>query len=191
MHSSHSVVSILIVAALVVPTVSLASDKAEATGNTCGFSSRIIFLESAPRDRFTVQNTSSGNWSITRVNLDLSSSAGNLIFDVTADGAGVEVYQPYRSENGEAKLSQQPVVVDGDQIIELSFSRFSPGDKHQFSIDIDDQLSESELGQIRVSGGEITGAAIIVAVTNRDGEEHVVSSVFDETNKATLEGGSC
>lgn len=174
-----------------MPASAGASDKPSSGNTFCGFSSKVRFAEGAPRDRFTVQNNSASDWQITTVNLDMSSSAGNLIFDVTADGAGVEVFQPFRSEDGEATLSAQPVVDDGDQIIILEFSSFSPGDQHQFSIDVDDQLSQSELGQIRVSGGEITGASITLGITNQSGDEHSVSGLFDDSSWILLDSGNC
>lgn len=180
-----------ILATITICTAVVASEQPASDIKLCGFSSSIKFTESAPRDRFSIQNTSLSDWSINTVSLDLSTSAGNLIFDVTAQGAGVEVFQPFRAEAGDATLATEPVVDDGDQSILLQFSTFKPEEVYQFSIDLDDQLIKSELGQIRVSGGEIEGATVTLAITNSDGGEQIVTGQFDETNQAVLPGEQC
>jgi len=168
-----------------------AADQPTSAESVCGFSSSIRFIEGAPRDRFFIANNSSETWDITAINVDLSASAGNLFFDVTGDGAGVEVFQPFRTENGEAKLREQPRVDDGQQSILLSFSTFSPDQEYVFSIDIDDQLTQSELGQIRVSGGEMQGATLTLNIINSQDEALSITGVFDSTNQLTLNGANC
>ncbi|MFK8081293.1 MAG: hypothetical protein AB8B97_13480 [Granulosicoccus sp.] len=190
MYVFNRFIPLLTLVVLVTPVRTLASEQITTDPDTCGFSSSIRFTESAPRDRFTIKNTST-DWHIKRINLDVSTSAGNLIFDVTAEGAGVEVFQPFRSEDGDATLSNQPLVSDGDQAIELIFSTFKPGDQHQFSIDVDDQLSQSELGQIRVSGGEMTGASVTLDIVDLNGKQQSISAVFDNNNLATVDSGNC
>lgn len=191
MHLSTVIISILIATTLSISLFTQASETSAADSDMCGFSSSARFVESAPRDRFSFQNTSSSDWKITTLSLDLSSSAGNLIFDVTAAGAGVEVFQSFRAESGEAMLSTEPQVIDGDQSILLDFSTFNPADEYQFSIDVDDQLSQSELGQIRVSGGEIAGATITLEISNSNGDKRTVSGAFDKTNRVTLNSEGC
>lgn len=135
----------------------------------CGHGVSMVFTESAPRDRFEIRNGSSSGQSIQRLTLDLSGSAGRLIFDTVDGGTGVEVFQPFRVEQGEAKLKGLPAVQDGSDRITLDFSRFEPGQYFRFSIDVDDQLTASELGQIRVSGREMEGAVLIALVGPRAG----------------------
>jgi hypothetical protein len=51
-----------------------------------------------------------------------------------------------------------------------------------FSIDVDDRLTGSDLGQIRVTGGEMAGAAAIFETT--DGRR--TKAVFDTQNRAQV-----
>jgi len=122
----------------------------------------------------------------------MSSSYGNLIFDVTGDGAGVQVFQPFRNEQGDASLATEPGVADGDQQLTLEFSMFDPGQLYQFSIDVDDQLAQSDLGQIRVSGSEMTGASLLFTIVNKDSGELVeITGEFNNDNQVLLESGDC
>lgn len=158
----------------------------------CAFSSIARFIESAPRDRFSIQNTSAEGWLIHRIQLDLDDTEGKLIFDVTAEGAGVEVFQPFRDEaEGKANLLNAPRILDGDTKIDLNFENFTSGQQYQFSIDVDDQLAQSQLGQIRVSGSEMMGATMILDISGPDGAGHTVSGVFDNSNRATLLASTC
>lgn len=157
----------------------------------CGFSASAQFTESAPRDRFSIRNTSDESWQIRSAKLDLSTSKGRLIFDITAQGAGVEVFQPFRNETGEAILQSEPTVLDGQQTIELAFSSFSADQNYGFSIDVDDQLTESELGQIRVSGSEMNGATLAFDIINSSGEQYTISGTFNSENALQLPSPSC
>ena len=89
----------------------------------------VRFTESAPRDRFTVQNVgtcASGPFELT---IDLSKSAAGLIFDTTAQGAGVEVYQPFNASSGQVTLTSGSVVSDGDESLSVKVSGLAPGAK--------------------------------------------------------------
>ena len=55
----------------------------------------VVFKESAPKDSFILNNESLCNFQDVLVKIDLSQSTGRLIFDTTASGAGVEVFQPF------------------------------------------------------------------------------------------------
>ena len=168
-----------------------ASDAINDEPNLYGFISSARFVESAPRDRFIISNESSAGWSIVAVAIDLSTSAGNLIFDTTAEGAGVEVFQPFRNDGGKANLEQEPQVSDGDQSINLRFSTFQAGEDFTFSIDIDDQLTSSDLGQIRVSNNEFIGTHLNLRIVNSEGSTHTLSGTFDDANRALLQNRAC
>lgn len=128
----------------------------------CEHEVSLAFTESAPRDLFEIRNGASKGQSIQRVTLDLAGSAGRLVFDTVEGGTGVEVFQPFRVESGDAKLSESPAVQDGSERLELVFDRFDAGQRFRFSIDVDDRLTASDLGQIRVSGREMEGALLTV-----------------------------
>lgn len=162
----------------------------KATG-VCGFEASVQFNESAPRDSFRISNTSSGNWFITALSLDMSTSAGNLIFDVTAEGAGVEVFQPFRADDGEASLLEQPSVLDGDQRLILVLAGFATGVDYRFTIDVDDQLSNSELGQIRVAASEMSGAQLTLDIENASGDTASLTDSFDDNNRIVFQSTAC
>lgn len=150
----------------------------------------LVFTEGAPRDRFEIRNDSSPGQRVQRLTLDLAGSAGRLIFDTVEGGTGVEVFQPFRVESGEARLSKTPVVQDGSDRLELNFAQFEPGQRFVFSIDVDDRLPASDLGQIRVSGSEMAGALLSVLVGPTGGAGREVQARVDSSNRARVQA-SC
>lgn len=123
---------------------------------------RLRFVESAPKDSFHIENV--GECSVGGVELviDLSTSAGRLVFDVTDAGAGVEVYQPFQLVAGEDRVISAIPVTDGDDMAHLTLREMDPGDKVVFTVDVDDTLTTSELGRIRVTGSEINGGSATI-----------------------------
>ena len=73
------------------------------------------FQEGAPKDRFVIENNLCSLSNVT-LTIDLSTAPAGLIFDVTEQGAGVEVYQPVELEQGSAVLTE---VTDGSQKLQL------------------------------------------------------------------------
>jgi hypothetical protein len=53
-----------------------------------------------------------------------------------------------------------------------------------FTIDVDDRLTASDLGQIRVSGSEIQGTVVTLTI-----DEHSYSAVFNAKNLAVIDIG--
>ncbi len=131
---------------------------------------QIRFIEGAPKDRFVLTNVGACEVEASTVKIDLSQSAGRLIFDVAENGAGVEVYQPLEFVEGVDVLRQLPLVVDGQNTIELEITSLAIGDKLAFTIDVDDTIGQRE---ITVTGSEIEGATVSFADA-------------DETNTATF-----
>ncbi len=119
------------------------------------------FIEGAPKDRFVIATDTGlcSNGPIT-FTVDLTGSAGALIFDVTAQGAGVEVFQPFELTTGAGAVSGVTPVVDGDTSLSLSVEAFPAGSEISFTIDVDDTIGARE---ITVSQSEIVGASIIVS----------------------------
>ncbi len=150
--------------------------------NVCGVSVAVLFDEGAPRDRLTISNESEAGVEIAEVSFDLSSSVGQIIFDTVDGGSGVEVFQDFRVEDGAAKLANDPDADDGADSLDLSFSTFGSGESFTFSIDVDDQLVDSELGQIQVTGAEIEGATVTVVLA--DGVQFAGSFTSDSTARA-------
>ncbi|MEO1747091.1 MAG: aggregation factor core [Pseudomonadota bacterium] len=119
----------------------------------------VSFIEGAPKDRFIISNTGSCPLGVTNVEIDLSGSAAGLVFDVSATGAGVEVFQPFELASGGGSVVTQPIVRDGDRTLELQLSQFLPEETISFTIDVDDTASNR---QITVSNSEIVGASFTV-----------------------------
>ncbi|MEO0914720.1 MAG: aggregation factor core, partial [Pseudomonadota bacterium] len=83
----------------------------------------VRFTESAPKDRFTIQNTGPCPVSQISLTLDLAQSAGNLIFDTAAGGSGVEVFQPFEFVGtADANLT----IEDGAQSLTLAIAELGP-----------------------------------------------------------------
>jgi nitrous oxidase accessory protein NosD len=137
----------------------------------------VQFTESAPKDRFVIQNIGTCATGEATITLVLNGSAGGLIFDVTERGAGVEVFQPFDLVSGAEALTGLPVVEDGDSALVLNVAELAPGAQIVFTIDVDDTASARG---IMVSGAEISGATVNVS---RSGETRLAS--FDQ-NAAAL-----
>ncbi len=147
----------------------------------------VIFVESAPKDRFVLTNTGQCSLNDLTVNLDLSNSLGKLIFDTTATGAGVEVFQPFEVRKGNLKLVSSEKVKDGDSTLSLVIESIAANDSVSFTIDVDDTLTQSELGNIRVSGSEIKNASIDVNVQGQQAS----AATFNNKGKALVSLSSC
>lgn len=131
------------------------------------------FVESAPRDRFELRI---GVQPLRALTLDLRTSAGQLVFDTQAGGTGVEVFQPLRDEGG----TQAGAVDDGADRLRVVLLDGAARTQAAFSIDVDDRMTASDLGQIRVTGGEMAGAVVVFEAA--DGTS--LRAVFDADNRA-------
>jgi hypothetical protein len=139
----------------------------------------IRFRESAPKDIFSLENLSQCDLKDVLLEIDLSNSVGHLIFDTTAAGAGVEVFQPFEVKQGNMVLTSAIQVQDGDTSLSVRIDEIIAGETVSFTIDVDDTLPKSELGNIRVSGAEIRGGAVRLSLLDKD----QVTATFG--NKAT------
>lgn len=146
----------------------------------------VRFYESAPKDRFVITNTGGCDTGPFELEVDLTSSIGALIFDTTGAGAGVEVFQPFEIARGRMELVTG-TVRDGDRRLKLRFFQLAPRAEAAFTIDVDDTLQESELGQIRVVGGEMAGSRLHLQREGRD----VLTGTFSRRNLAVLELSDC
>lgn len=143
---------------------------------------QIAFTESAPKDLFSFTNTGECDLTDLTVNIDLSNSAGGLIFDTTASGAGVEVFQPFEVVRGDISLSSALDVTDGDKDLTISIGQIGVSESVVFSIDVDDTMRKSALGMIRVTGSEIEGGMVSLSMADKTG----LSAVFGSDSKAML-----
>ena len=120
--------------------------------------------------------------------IDLGKSRGRLIFDVTGEGAGVEVFQPFEIARGRHLAAAKPLVRDGDDQLSLQLRRLQPADVIAFTIDVDDTLKDSTLGQMRIARSEIEGAMATVVI---EGKGDAVQASFSTDATAVLQRVPC
>ncbi len=142
----------------------------------------VSFTESAPKDRFSIKNVGTCDLSQLIVNIDLTQSDGRLIFDTTAVGAGVEVFQPFEVSTGSLALHTATAVQDGDTELTVKIDSIQANETVSFTIDVDDTLPKSELGMIRVTGSEMNNGAVGVVI----GANAVKTAAFGPNNKAVV-----
>jgi hypothetical protein len=134
----------------------------------------ITFSEGAPKDRFSFIGPST-------LTLDLGGSAAGLIFDTSASGAGVEVFQPFETVAGGEVIAEVSKVMDGDTQVTMSLRGLPPGATLAFTVDVDDTLTASDLGQIRVSESEISGASVRLR-----SDQGAIAAVFEGSSRTVL-----
>ena len=143
----------------------------------------VVFVEGAPKDRFTITNQGTCPLGQMTVQLDLSHSASGLIFDVTGQGAGVEVFQPLELVAGREFLERIPQVQDGDNSMTLPLTGLAVGAAISFTIDLDDTAGQSET---MVSGSEMTGAKVVVQYNGGTQE-----AAFDQASSVVVPVMGC
>lgn len=128
----------------------------------------VVFREGAPKDRFEIANDGSCDLGAAKVSIDLSSSASGVIFDVTGEGAGVEVFQPFQLVSGSAYVDEITTVADGERVVTLLLKSLPASQSIVFTTDLDDTDGGRE---ITVTDEEIRGAAVAVQVGSWNASE--------------------
>jgi len=148
---------------------------------------QVAFKESAPKDQFSFTNVGKCVLDDLIVTIDLSNSAGKLIFDTVPTGSGVEVFQPFEIVNGNLNLVSSASSLDGNDELIIEITNLAPNKTASFTIDLDDTMKVSQLGNIRVAGSEISNAEISVKV----GDQEISSASFGANSKAAVSLPSC
>ncbi len=143
----------------------------------------VQFREGAPTDRFIFDWAGACTVTQATITVDLAGSSAGLIFDVTGEGAGVEVFQPFTLVAGADLVAATSGVTDGAQSLSLEASRLEPGAQIAFTIDVDDTIGARE---ITVSGAEIQGAQVQLSVDNA-----VYLATFGTDAVARIAYGAC
>ena len=141
--------------AVAAAPLAVAAVAAVATAQASGI--KVEFLEGAPKDRFVITNASACDLGAARVFIDLGGSDYGLIFDVTGQGAGVEVFQPLEFTKGADLLVTRPSVRDGDNSVALNLRSLKSKASVSFTIDVDDTANNRE---ITVSDSEFSGSMV-------------------------------
>jgi len=117
------------------------------------------FTEGAPKDAFSFVASNGCLSGPVTIELDLTGSPAGLIFDVSDQGDGVEVFQPFELVSGHTLVVQASPVADGDTSLTLGLRALPEGQSVRFTIDLDDTIGARE---ITVSRSEIVGATVAV-----------------------------
>ncbi|MEX0280538.1 MAG: aggregation factor core [Arenibacterium sp.] len=141
----------------------------------------VRFVEGAPVDQFFFSAASGCPLGAAELTVDLTGSAGGLIFDPTGAGAGVSVYQPLVLVEGASQVLAMPDVRDGDKIMVLKLAELNR--LLSFTTDLDDTMGASET---MVSGAEIAGAVVSVTLAG-----DTYSGVFDDSATARIAIPAC
>jgi nitrous oxidase accessory protein NosD len=136
----------------------------------------VRFVEGAPVDRFSFEVGAGCPLGASVLSLDLTGSAGRLIFDTAGAGAGVQVYQPFVLVEGAEQVAEAPDLRDGDRGLTLELSELSR--TLVFTTDLDDTIGAAET---LVSGSEIAGATVSITL-----EDVTYSGVFDAQARARV-----
>lgn len=142
----------------------------------------VSFIEGAPKDQFLFKNKGQCILNDLVLSIDLSNSSGKLIFDTAETGTGVEVFQPFEVIKGDLKLISSAENLDGSDALTLNILSLEPNKVAGFTIDVDDTLLNSKLGNIRVADTEIKNGLVSLKLPN----EKAASAVFGNTSKATI-----
>ena len=146
----------------------------------------VQFIEGAPTDSFVMTNTSPCTVPAQTVSFDLSTSAAGLIFDVTNDGAGVEVFQPLKVVGANPLVLSTSTITDGDQTLDIQLDQMAPNAQVRVTFDMDDTLKDGDLGQIRVSRSEIEGASVSTSAGQTQ-----AAALFDAKGMSSLAQREC
>ncbi len=150
----------------------------------------IMFREGAPKDRIIIRNQDACSLPRMSLTIDLTPSAGGLIFDTVPGGAGIDVAQPLELESGAARIEQMSTVGDGDRQLLVVVSHLDPREAITLTIDLDDTLTTGLSAPTRVSGGEIAGTLVTVQLGDNPQQQPLTASFAPDAN-AVLRMSSC
>jgi len=147
----------------------------------------VTFIEASPSDLFIVQNRTDCDFYDFGLQIDLRSSAGGLLFDISEGGAGASVYEPFGIAEGRDAVRSFAPVTDGDRVASILFDQLEGRGHVIFTVDVDDTLTEGPYGQTVIDGSEIAGAMLSVTTVG----EAPSTAVFLPDGHATVKLRGC
>ncbi len=147
----------------------------------------VTFVEAAPKDLFIVENRTDCDLYDFGLQIDLKSSAGGLLFDISEGGAGSSVYQPFEIAEGHGSIRSFEPVSDGDRVVSILFDRLGGRSRVVFTVDVDDTLPEGPYGQTMIDGSEIAGSMLFITTVG----EAPSTAAFLPNGEATVKPGGC
>ena len=156
----------------------------------CGPEVVVQFIDAGP-DMFIIDNKSSEAWTLLSLEFRSANSVGRVVFDTDFGGQGSSEPYQFEAVEGDVGLMKEPVVADGAEALDLHFSNFTAGRQFIFTIDLDDRLADSVMGQAHVTGEEIAGAEVSGLFTHPRIGKGTAKGVFGTDGKAHLRGATC
>ncbi|WP_193182024.1 hypothetical protein [Nisaea sediminum] len=147
----------------------------------------VSFTESSPVDLIVVENRSDCDLHDFGLQIDLRSSAGGLVFDISEGGAGASVYQPFEILEGREAVRGFSPVRDGDRTASIQFGTLEARRRVIFMVDVDDTLTDGAWSQTVIDGLEIAGTGLILTMVG----EAPSTVVFLPDGQATLQIRGC
>ncbi|MEO9903870.1 hypothetical protein [Nisaea sp.] len=147
----------------------------------------VTFVEAAPKDLFIVENRMDCDLYDFGLQIDLRSSAGGLLFDISEGGAGASVYQPFEIAEGHGAIRSFEPVTDGDRVVSILFDRLDGRSRVVFTVDVDDTLPEGPYGQTMIDGLEIAGSKVFMTMVG----EPPSMAAFLPSGEATVKHRGC
>lgn len=183
----HAFPTVLFLAAGLLAATAITAPKPAAA---CGPEVVIQFIDSGP-DVFIIDNKSREDWTLLSLEFRSANSTGRVVFDTDFGGQGSSEPYQFEAVAGDVGLMKEPVVADGAESLDLHFSNFSAGRQFMFTIDLDDRLESSPMGQAHVTGEEIAGAEVSGLFTHPRIGEGRAKGTFGTDGKAHLRGATC
>lgn len=183
----------MVLAALLASAAPAAAQEPPAADETpaCGPRITLTYEEAVP-DFFTIKNLSPAGWVLEALTIDLTSSAGQAIFDTEAGGPGVNGAEQFNQyHRGPVRLTAVTPVADGDRALALAFEGFVAQERFVFFIDLDDTAPNSPLGQALLTFGEIAGSKVTARLRGPTGDATQIEAVFGDRGIADSGAGGC
>lgn len=167
------------------------SAAAQSQAPACGPRLVVEYTDDGP-DVFLIRNLSGEGWSLDTLTIDLTGSSGDLVFDTDFGGEGAGSPSTFATIPGaSARLLSMTPASDGGRVLALRFSGFAPEGHFTVSLDVDDRLPNSALGQTYVTGEEMAGARTLARFLGPTGQPADVSAIFDTKAVADSGIGGC
>ncbi len=155
----------------------------------CGPRILVEYTDDNP-DYFIVKNRSADGWSLELIAFDLSSSAGNLVFDPETGGAGVGDAAAFVPDaTTKIRLLGTVPAQDGGQTLSLRFDNFPASQDYTFRIDLD--ASPSGEGRTWVLPTDMSGTRLLAELRGPRGQSDRIDAVFDANAEADTGAGGC
>lgn len=164
-------------------------EKKKTEPQPCGPRVLIEYTDDDP-DYFIIKNRSAKGWSLAMLAIELSPSAGNLVFDTDEGGPGVGGASGFDPDvTGPVKLVGTVPAQDGGRTMALHFAEFTEGRDYTFHVDLDALPGSG--GRTWVLPQDVKGARALATFEGPSGQKDKVDAFFDDKAEADSGAGGC